>query len=544
MATNSTTTRTYTEPTGGPADIIGRFKREQGGLESMLKAVTGSAAANADAAGLAAERAGAAVASAHIAKGEVEAKTNEKIRSNSAILGVDVADPNSSVMQARVAMEKAKIDRTDLAARIDEQESVQWYEDPLAYIVNQITLPQLIQAHNVANMRARTAEAEVESTIRQAQALQNLNPANVAEDIRQHAAGLAAQSAFVGIEQHKKALVEANAIQANGIMQQLAGVQTRMQGEMRLAEMFREDRRLAEADSEMKALQPALDRANLKRMAMGLPKIEPIEFKNMTPAKRSEIVDFGLNVRGQVYAIGDSPGASYSLIVGTGAAPTIGQTMPAVRNLLVSQMQSEEFKTRKQLMVRDNPKFANLSPVEQDAVVLDTMSADQAKAVNTRDKNGVMLRGHNKLEDSNPYKFKPAEAATHPELANNIFAKEVATQHGKNPLGKITHDDVLQMFEAKVIANAGKPGAAEALVQQFSDFYRQGSMLEWQRRGMAQAGYVQPEGFAFSNDKTADYGQAMQAWNPADVMSYAVRVQVNANSVRSSPFGSSFGISR
>ena len=143
-------------------------------------------------------------------------------------------------------------------------------------------------------------------------------------------------------------------------------------------------------------------------------------------------------------------------------------------------------------------------------MTLTALAQAQATAI-----DGKKYVGNNQLPDSNPYKLKLGNAAANPVLKDNIFAKEVQARVTAAPLNPMSAEQLFDILVAKATVN---PQQTQALAQQFTDFFKEGSEGQWITSGAAQIGYPRPQSYRLAGVGEPDPKKGIEVLAPAEVV--------------------------
>lgn len=457
-------------------------------------------------------QAGAAKAGSIQAQGEIDtAQQLQKVAIRDTF-NSSISSPDSQIVDAQRAREEAQRVKDQLRTQIDAEDQVQPWTDPLRWVVNQFTLPNLKRAYNAANAVDRDMTQRITTLQAQTAAQMQIDTAPVVDQLRQKAALDAQAATFESLIASNKAMQESKTILAQGVMQKMRTAGDEFQGNVELARLFAQSTSLSAQEAaisrENAALKPTVDAINLKRATVGLAPYTIEEVKMLDTKTRSELTA-NAKILG---SYGQNPGESYAWLNEQGALNNIAQTNPTVFNFLRAQIGSSDFQTTLQ-EVGMNPKFANLSPDEKRAEAFRALALKQQEAI------GKGNNSNNQLADSNPYKLKLLNTTMYPELKDNVFVSVAADAAALSPTKQVTDKDMMLSLLAKAEAD---PTKVPALAKQFSEFYRVGSQQQWEKSGAKVMGYPAPLGYGISGVMTNVTGKAVQTWTPAEVEHWIV----------------------
>lgn len=514
--TDRTSSKEYSAPSGLPGDALGAYTVKNAQLQNMLSAVTGKEASAAAAAGQAAEKAGAASGEALVAEGEATAATRDNAAKIADAFHTRTDDPDNLILAARTKIESLKISKDALRQRIDTEAQINPWDDPLRWAINKFTLPSLIDAHNAVNAQQNSETQYIDKLQNQVLTQQNIDLPAVGAQIRQAAAAKSTAEIQRGIEASQRLLSQSKGIEANGIMQQMQGNKSLLEANIQVLRMQAEQRMESKTDAELAALAIPLQNYNTKMAAMGQKGYSPEEFKYLSAAKKSDIIEYGRN--GATF--GNSPGDSILQLINRGGATSISSVNPQIPRFIASQRNSADYAAAAGELSK-NTKFVQASPEDQMAAIFDKMSLDQKNKAGQAGSGGQIL-GNNTLPEANPYKLKLVGAALAPGLETNVFASAITAESARRPLAPINESFLTSTLLAKAAAD---PGNIDKLVSDFSAFFAKGTDYQHRTSGAAQMGYPTFDGYMLSDIRDNRTGKAIQALSPAEVKYFVINSQ-------------------
>lgn len=139
---------------------------------------------------------------------------------NAAIAGMNPDDQNNLYVQSLAKITEARTARDTARAEYDKLNSVGLLDNPIGYIMAQLQLPQVAEAHNRALSAEATARGDMRNTIADINAKDTLIAANTADTLRKvdeqkaKQAGLQAQMQLTKLQIDNISTVGQRAIQA------------------------------------------------------------------------------------------------------------------------------------------------------------------------------------------------------------------------------------------------------------------------------------------------------------------------------------------
>lgn len=510
--------------------MLQRLNGEQAAaMQALQAAVTGGQAAT-DAIIEGERKLGPSKSAAITASGQIDvAKTMQQTAIRD-VFHASIVDPDSKIVDAQRQRDEAQNTMDSLRAKINEEDQVMPWDDPLRWVVNQFTLPTMKLAFNAAHGKEREMVRRISDTQARVSAQLQIDSAPVLDQLKAKAAAEANTAMIESSIQVARAQGAQQSIIAQGIMQKMNIGQQGFSNNMEVARLFAQSYSIGEGDRQDSAMLPSLQATNVKRAAAGLQPYTMPEFKQLSTAEKTRLTT---NAK-VASSFGTDAGDSYTWLQENGALNTIAEKNPTVYNFYAGLIGSPEYK-KAEAAVSANPKFMNLGPDEKRAATLTLLQQTQTTEIG----NKIHNNSNNNLPDSNPYKFKPLNAITYPELKDNIFTSIAADVSANTPGGKV--DDKAMMLRLLAKAEA-EPKMAAAYAKQFSDYYRIGTKLQWERSGAKVIGYPPPVGYGISGVLTEVTGIATQTWTPSAVEHWLIK---NMQERRQAGLGmSTLGMSR
>lgn len=443
------------------------------------------------------------------------------------VFASSVTSVDSAIVDAQKKRTEAQLSMDQLRTTIDAEDQVQPWTDPLRWVVNQFTLPNLKAAYNASHSIDKQMTSRISNLQAQTAAQMQIDAAPVLDSIKAKAAADKSAVAFQAIVDANKMLGDSKTIVAQGIMQQMRHAGDEFEGNKELARLYAQSTTLSSQEAalsrENAALKPSVDAINLKRATVGLAPYTIEEVKMLDAKTRSELM---ANAKiPQSY--GSDPGESFDWLNKQGALNSLPQTNPTVFNFLREQIGSGQFGQVLQ-EISMNPKSASMAPDEKRALALKQLALKQ------QDEIGKNNNSNNNISDSNPYKLKLLNTTMYPELKSNVFVSTAADIAAGSP-NKLTVTDKDMMLALLGKAEA-EPTKVAALAKQFSEFYRVGAQLQWERSGAKVLGYPAPIGYGVSGVLTNVTGKAVQTWTPSEVEHWIVSNMAQRKMAATSPF--------
>lgn len=438
------------------------------------------------------------------------------IESQSALEGVKVqqgndilalfgatTDPTSELVKVQ-AKRQESIDVMDaLRPKIHEDLNVTIFDDPLRWLVNRFTLPQVIGTYNAANQTLRAKTQELTQMQQFVAAQKAIDPGITIDDVKRRAIAEKNLALMKTITEQAKVRAEGATQVAQSIMQQAQLLSANQQAYAGLVRMYGESLAITESQAADAAILPTVDAVNVQRKSIGLEHITPAQFKAMNAAERSELTKRSTLPPG---VLGSDPGEAFRFITKDGALNTIQQANPALAKTLATTLRSDDFKKHLDGMKTTNAKFANLSTEEQ---MSEALTAYTNKQVTEMKKAGA----YDRLPEDSVYALKIGTALQYPEIQKNGLVEDVKILlQSKGYQADVTPKELESAVLGKALAD---PGKVPELARQLSDFYRTAQLQQWARSGASALNYPRPTEFKTSSMHTQ--GKAVDQWNPVEI---------------------------
>lgn len=518
-ASTSVTTRekSQDEPTGLMQDNLSHFLDQNRIVMSLLTDALGAGTTASAQGASAAERAGSASGARELAEGQ-KADIEKADKINTAdVFGLNFQTPNSRLQQLETRKAEAIDSATLLFDRIAQEATVQPWDDPLRWLVNKVTLPALVNAHNTAIGVRNQAQRDISEAQQNAIQHNMLDIAPTREAIRIAAAAKAGEAVFQGVLQGQQLRANSAHVTAQALMQNMATNGTELVARQEVAKAFMTTLQLRDANADRKGMLANLDAVNMKLIAAGMPpekSYTEFEFNHLAKDRRDALLSVA-----RIDGFGDGPGSSKRMFESENLTQGLSVKAPVVYTFLTKMLGSDEFNQaladmRTPGLPGHNPAFAKLPLAEQQNIVLDAVAQKQAAGV-----DGKAIRGNNMLPDANPYKLRIADVIQNPALANNTFVKEISSRIQQDPRTPVTHDDLMRIFLAKA---ATDPANLVRYAQDLSDYFNKGIEWQWKVGGAAQLGYPHPQQYIVSSIQTNATGRALNTAGIAEIENWAV----------------------
>lgn len=520
-----TTTRTTSKDFGAmdPSSFLTEFAAKlpihMQGLMSALKAQAGFG----ETAAINMEQAGAAGSKAIIAKGEAEAQQVE--HSNAVADSFGVRGPSGSVVQAHEARASARATMDALRPKIAEESAVTAWDDPLRWVVNQFTLPNLVQTYNNANGQDKAMLKRIEDDQRIVRQQQALDLAPVGDLIRQTAAATAVGKSFEMIAKANEMRAGSQHILAQSIMQEMGADKSLLDGRMQLANMLSTTSANSAYDRQQSTLsakeakgvadrKPLLDQVNLKQLTLGLPSFRDADWMQMDSKRKAE-----LTLNAQYPSIGTGLGDTYREIIIRGADQGLSEKNPALFKFYDSIIGGKDYDKAKTLAGQDkaDSDFNKMSSIDQRAFILDKLDTKWRGEVKGATVNGVyqpVKMNDPGISESNPYKLNINQLALDPQLAENPFMATVIARKTVNSMYAATDRDLLLEGIGRAKANVKD---IPKIAEQLQEVYQKGVLAQYAKGGAFTSGMPRPTGYGLGveGNYTDESGitRGLQMWD-------------------------------
>jgi hypothetical protein len=484
---------------GDMIDAFQKYTKANVGIAKLLEEAGTKGNEASVAAANAATLAGATDVTAINAKGVVDVGRAAANQRDMNLLGLDSADPQSRFIELqRQRMDAVKV-KNALRDRIDTEDAIMIYDDPLRWAVNQFTLPALKTTFNAASRKEQAAADEISRTNAIAASRQALDLSVTADSISKRVAAEAAQASAKAAVEAARISMQGIHLQTQTLMQRSAVNNSNQQARIAEASLLARYTEQVETDKATAYLAPFIDLENMRRQSVGAQPITTESLKLMSKEQKADLVQRGNLAAGQ---LSTSPGETLQYLRYLGA--DVVKTQPALALTLQRQLQSDEFQTEMQRRMIE-PKFAALPYDQQQATVLDAVYSAETTS---RHKTG----NYDKLPNSSPYKLILGNATQLPELKDNLFTPEIQKLlDGKKPGQTLTPQEVEGTAVAMILSGKHPAEVAKAL----SEFNRTLAVEQWSRSGAAAAGFERPSDYKTSTMQTS--GAQVDQYKPADI---------------------------
>lgn len=476
--------------------------------------------------------------SAQASRGALQAQDNA-IAARQA-LGNDISDPNSLM-----AILVQDFRETTLAAReqyqsIADKKQVGLFDDPLQYLVNQVLLPDEINAFNATAQKAEFAKtkiAELQSlTTASAQAqqatAQKLTESSIKDQMQVDAAAMAVQinqlrMASLGYDEAAiKATRQANADMMQVEMQKLS-MYYQAQNESRAAGQYNwlmgERAQQATADANEEAIinagaaQLGMPRMTMEQIAKTV-KFGNAREKLMISTLREQGLKFAqaksMNPDAPTPSIGDSPGEAWLITELTGG---LRDATHAPAKTFLDEV-SKEAASRLQGSTKKGAERLKEVSETMDEILYGPADAKTGKR-NAR--QGKMWRLASNVEsEGNPLKAAPLDQLITLDSvkANPLFESVIAPA----VVAGVKQSDVKTIFSLAVEAQAREGFSDNQLAKGISDLYKSATAYNYSHRGMSKVGLPYYPSYVAEVPSSSQFA-TKEYWNfadPASVLSY------------------------
>ena len=478
------------------------FIAKNAALSDMLDSMIGKATATSDQAAQAEIDAGKAASDAITAKGnQVASNAQRKI---DALQFFDATmSPDGAMIKARQAHERAVSTMDALRPQIEAENNITIFDDPLRWLINQFTLPQLKGAYNDANKLRDTKEREIASRQALVASQQAIDTGVTADQVRATATAEAAAKSFEAVKEAAKLHMQSQSQVAQMIMQRAHLASSDLNAWQTHVRLFADTYAITEAKKADEALRPTLDSINVQRSAVGLAPYSVAEFKMLRPEERADAVRRSKLPPG---VLGGDPGDTLRFVQNNNALNTLMEKNPTVAKMLGSQLASKEFKTLLDQKKSTDPRFMALPVEEQYSKVLEELSTSQLQEVRK-------IGHYDRLDPNNPYALKIGSAAQYSELKDNMFMPVVNDELKRGGyMASVRPEALEQTAVAKAMED---PSKIPEISKQLSEFYRTAQTQQWIRSGAAVVGYARPMEWKTSTMTVG--GKPVDQWNPANI---------------------------
>jgi hypothetical protein len=430
----------------GVAAILADQKAHSENIASLLSSFSSAsdqASTSAANLGTAYLAAGDTQADAKMTEGDIAGAQGQKSQDIMETFGVNVNDPTSLVSQNRKQVATVQVAKAQLRDQYDRLDEISFLDNPLAWFGAQLSMSEQKRHYQALDSKESELNKQIIMSQTQAAAEKAVDLPNMVLETRRLAAQQAAVLRADAVVNASKALKDADQLTA-AKMQTLFSMSqmdygTRMQVAMKLLDTSTYTEGMTAQD---KKLMDDLSLVNQKYTALGKPLMTPERFRGLTPAKRSELMEWG-DLNG---AYGTGPGNAFSVLGNINGLQGFKAVHPEAAEFLAQIKDSKEVKDIIATRSQTDPKFMHLSKEDQFAYAMD--EAAQAWTQATRkDKNGYMGTtksfGMNSLPESNPYRLQPVLSLSVPELKGNLLRDAVASQVKVAPLATVKDTDLV-----------------------------------------------------------------------------------------------------
>lgn len=542
-SSNSTRTNTGTRTSSktfdanfDPADIVNTWDANlQGLMQPIVSAIalnskyTDSAATNLMAEASATEKSANTQA-------EIDAQRQEQQNHQAMLFGISGDDVTKNrVLAAHAKRQQAQDVMDQLQPKIDAEDAIMPWDDPLRWVVNQFTLPALKSTYNAAHHVDTEMTRRIANDEATVQAQQLLDTAPVADMLRQKGAATGAAASFGLQAQANQLRAQSASVLAQGAMQALAVGTQDMQSHLQVVKLLQEvtttnaytSQMTAATEKERKALvdeAPTLAKWNMKLQALGKTAMDAGAYHALPAKEKADITN-----RVGYASFGSDVADSYELIHSLGAAQSLQDVNPPVYKFYNDVISSKAFNDEKALVQGDvmgaAQKYAKLDLVGQQAMVLERMQDKWLKETQGQ-ANMDKLQGDligPALTAKNPYILDKNAASLYPELKDNIFNQTVIARKLTDSRYNAKDSDLLMEAIGRATAN---PAKIPELATQLSDYYRTATAKQYSL-GAAQAGLPRPRGYAVGVqgnyvDQTGT-PRALQMYNAPEIENFLMQ---------------------
>lgn len=500
----TTTTRTKTSPISEEAmrTKLEDFTAANAQLNAVLQAATGQIQATGEQAASAVIDAGKAEAQATKAAGEIAATRQEGNQDIARFFHATLG-PEDALAKAEASRVQAQGVMNALKPMIDQEDAIRIYDDPLRWLVNQLTLPQIKTQYNAAFKTQQQQEQFIQQTQANVERQKTLDLTISGQMMRDVAAATAQQQMTQALA---KAAVTRNQTShqvANIAMQQASLLNMNMQAYESFARVFMVSQGQTAAEGRLAKLQPTVDKINMQDKAMGLPGNMTVEEFDKLDARTRTMYERHANLPPGTF--GENPGDAFLTMSQRGGLNTYIDVNRTASNMMGRYMHSPEFELYKQQQLAQNPHLARLAPEEQQAELLTSFNNQQL--------TDMQKRQFDKLPDSSPYKPQVGNAILYPDMASNPFTKTVqeniVATGGTKPVS-------YEAIEQRALGMAyAEPGKIPQIASDLSKFWQTLQTEQWNKGGGAAFGFRRPE--QFGTTTMVVNGKPVNQWNPAEV---------------------------
>lgn len=445
------------------------------------------------------------------AAGAEAARRQESKNIDEGILGLSNTDPNSRYIELqRQRMEAIKV-KDSLRDRINTEDAVQIYEDPLRWVVNQFTLPSLKMTYNAAVNKEHAASDEMARTNQLALTRQTLDLGHPLDEINKTLAAKNMATTAAAATASAESTLKGAQLAASSYMQQLAAAQGQQSAKVAEMNMIIRATEQSLTEKSNLAMQPAVDAENFRRLAIGSPTINEAMLNGMSKEDKADLAKRAALPKEQYAA---SPGKTFLWLHSVGADLTQPQNR-ALAETYDRQLWSPAFNKELANQRDTDPTFMHKTYEQQIAFVLDKIALQESHKLRAEG-------SYDKLEPTSPYKLILGNAIFLPELKNNMFTAEIQAVLDKKRVGdSLTPAEIEGIATAKMLS--GTPIAE--ITRDMSALYRTLAKEQWAQSGAAKAGWERPG--AWKTTTAQVNGKQIDQYKEADIehwlMQQAVR---------------------
>jgi hypothetical protein len=421
-----------------------------------------------------------------------------------------IGDPDGVIVNAQKMKEEALQAMRTLGPKIDAEDQVGWWDDPIRWAVNQFTLPKLKMAYNAASMHEKNADSIIATTTDQVRARQVIDAQPTIDESKalataQQAVVASQAAAAASANQQDFYKLQAQALQSAAIANAHS-----FEFQATGARLLAQATATTESDRETSAAQTNLDLLNRQILAIGgvpIPSVK--EYQNMKPDDRS-FTEKMLREGGG--AFGNDLGNTLRFVNMFGGVAAFSKSNPTTYQLIVDQSRSPEYVAEFRRLAQD-PKFAAMPAMDQRIATLSSLSQTQANAAID---SKTDFSNPATVTPNSPYKMRFGDLVQYKSLKDNIFIPTITDAIKTAQYKPVEERDIA--FAALGKVQAGVP--IDQVANDLTQLYTEGSKQQWLQRGAAKAGYPQLQAYRSSADgATNSYGDS--SGRPVNWMSLA-----------------------
>lgn len=377
-----------------------------------------------------------------------------------------------------------------LGAEIDRRAAVGFYDDPLAYLVNQVRLPGMVGEYN-ANVGKRNRAMEAMSTLQSRAAAQQSISAGMDADSAL-AVGRAKAATEAGAAQERLAIEQEKGAAAAALSAaNMAALSShKVDTAIKIAGLTASKEVDSQANAERAASkageQAQVDKINNWYKMIGRNEVmTPASYKALSSSER----DYLHRISGTGLIAPDFSGAAealkqYGNVAALKAAGNLGMT-----GWFENTQAAAGQRTKQNFALAEKAAQATGKVLKVDDHFRQELDKIQGEyqAQGSTDLNGA--------SDNNPLKIQFTAISKDARLAKNEVAKYINTfgPAGTTPaLAKVDTTILLDRFVAGIEAGNWKPGAA---AEQFVDYFNTATVLQAENAKYALFGMQKPQGY-------------------------------------------------